>query len=52
MPGSTAKGPDKEDRRLEAVGLKNGWVYSRYANDLAFSTKDNTRCGAAIALIK
>ncbi|WP_269149881.1 reverse transcriptase family protein [Xanthobacter oligotrophicus] len=40
------------DRRLENVGLKSGWVYSRYADDLAFSTKDHTGRGAAIALVK
>jgi RNA-directed DNA polymerase len=40
------------DRRLEAVGLKCGWVYSRYADDLAFSTKEISGRGAAIALVK
>ncbi|WP_287211926.1 reverse transcriptase family protein [Mesorhizobium sp.] len=37
------------DRRLEAAGLKYGWLYSRYADDLAFSTKDNKGRGAAMA---
>jgi hypothetical protein len=40
------------DRRLEAVGKKFGWIYSRYADDLAFSTRGRTGRGAATALIK
>lgn len=40
------------DRRLEAVGSRYGWTYTRYADDLAFSTREKTGRGAAVALVK
>lgn len=40
------------DHRLEAIGMRYGWAYSRYADDLAFSTQDHTGRGAATSLIK
>lgn len=40
------------DRKLESISLKYGWLYSRYADDLTFSTKEKTGRGAAISLVK
>ena len=38
------------DSRLHGLGVKMGWSYTRYADDIVFSTDDNT--ASATAMIK
>lgn len=40
------------DRRVEALANRAGWIYSRYADDLAFSRRDASSRGAAMHLAK
>ncbi len=40
------------DRRVEDLARLAGWTYTRYADDLAFSRRDNSSRGAAMHLAK
>lgn len=40
------------DKRIETIASAGGWTYTRYADDLAFSRRDHSSRGAAVALIK
>jgi retron-type reverse transcriptase/predicted SprT family Zn-dependent metalloprotease len=40
----------KMDSRMHGLGVKMGWSYTRYADDIVFSTDDNT--ASATAMIK
>ena len=40
----------KLDERLEALANAHGWIYTRYADDLAFSIKEKSSRGRAMAL--
>jgi RNA-directed DNA polymerase len=40
----------KLDERLDSLASARGWIYTRYADDLAFSTKGPCRRGHVMAL--
>lgn len=40
------------DEQLTGIARVEGWTYSRYADDLAFSTTDRSSRGEAMALVK
>ncbi|MCC6741750.1 MAG: RNA-directed DNA polymerase [Planctomycetia bacterium] len=40
------------DRRLAAIATKLGWIYSRYADDLTFSTSGEAKTGYLLARLR
>lgn len=40
------------DQQIQELAVQNGWVYTRYADDLAFSRRDGSSRAAATQLIK
>lgn len=40
------------DSLLDAIAREDGWIYTRYADDLAFSRRDRSTRGAAMRLAK
>jgi RNA-directed DNA polymerase len=43
---------DRLDRTLQELARDMGWIYTRYADDLAFSRRDVSSRGAALELVK
>lgn len=40
------------DNRIDLISRRLGWIYTRYADDLAFSRRDKSTRGAAMRLVK